>query len=289
MRPNNPSKRLRGRSRSKGGGNPLSRSYESNGPDVKIRGSALQVADKYAQLARDAQSSGDRVMAENYFQHAEHYYRIVAAAYEQSGQQQPRGDRRDEDRRDDRHRGNEQPSISGYDGMEDDDEGLRRAIRVNGNGHGNRDQDDDDEDDAPPPRRNGRRNGNGNGAHASNGNHAPSHHAAAHQHAADDDDDDDDSADAPQDLASAPQPDVTPAAEEPATVDASAETASAEDGEGEDSGDDAKPKKAAKPRTPRRRTATTPRTRAPRTRRTAAAADAGGDGAPAAAESGEPN
>ena len=101
MRPNNPSKRLRGRSRSKGGGNPLSRSYESNGPDVKIRGSALQVADKYAQLARDAQSAGDRVMAENYFQHAEHYYRIVAAAYEQNGQQQPR------QQRDDDQKGNE--------------------------------------------------------------------------------------------------------------------------------------------------------------------------------------
>jgi hypothetical protein len=56
---------------------------ESNGPDVKIRGSAQQIAEKYATLARDAQSSGDRVMAENYLQHAEHYNRIIAAAQAQ--------------------------------------------------------------------------------------------------------------------------------------------------------------------------------------------------------------
>jgi hypothetical protein len=48
--------------------------YESNGPDVKIRGTASHVAEKYLQLARDAQSSGDPVAAENYYQHAEHYF-----------------------------------------------------------------------------------------------------------------------------------------------------------------------------------------------------------------------
>jgi hypothetical protein len=53
--------------------------FDSNGPDVRIRGNAYQVHEKYLQLARDAQSSGDRVAAENYFQHAEHYYRIIAA------------------------------------------------------------------------------------------------------------------------------------------------------------------------------------------------------------------
>ena len=65
------------------GPNPLSRNYESNGPDVKIRGSAQQIAEKYAALARDAMSSGDRVIAENYLQHAEHYNRIIAAAQAQ--------------------------------------------------------------------------------------------------------------------------------------------------------------------------------------------------------------
>ena len=78
---NNNNKRMRGRNRK--GPNPLTRSYESNGPDVKIRGSAQQIAEKYLTLARDAQSSGDRVMAENYLQHAEHYNRIIAAAQAQ--------------------------------------------------------------------------------------------------------------------------------------------------------------------------------------------------------------
>jgi hypothetical protein len=77
------------------GPNPLTRSYESNGPDVKIRGSAQQVAEKYTTLARDAQSAGDRVMAENYLQHAEHYNRIIAAAMAQQAMQQQR-DFRDE-------------------------------------------------------------------------------------------------------------------------------------------------------------------------------------------------
>jgi hypothetical protein len=87
----NGQKRMRGRNR-KGGGhhqNPLSRMYESSGPDVKIRGTASHVAEKYLQLARDAQSSGDPVAAENYYQHAEHYFRLIAAAQEQFRQSQP--------------------------------------------------------------------------------------------------------------------------------------------------------------------------------------------------------
>jgi Domain of unknown function (DUF4167) len=70
----------------KGGGhhhNPLSRSFESNGPDVKIRGTPAHIAEKYITLARDAQSSGDPVLAENYLQHAEHYSRIIMAYREQ--------------------------------------------------------------------------------------------------------------------------------------------------------------------------------------------------------------
>ena len=78
------------------GPNPLTRSYESNGPDVKIRGTAQQIAEKYTTLARDAQSSGDRVMAENYLQHAEHYNRIIMAAQAQMPQP-PVRDMRDED------------------------------------------------------------------------------------------------------------------------------------------------------------------------------------------------
>lgn len=89
--------RQRGRNSNNGGRkhqNPLSRNYESNGPDVKVRGTAAHIAEKYVQLARDAQASGDSVMAENYFQHAEHYFRIISAAqpqmaprYDQFGQE----------------------------------------------------------------------------------------------------------------------------------------------------------------------------------------------------------
>ncbi len=74
-----------------GGGHNPNRTFDSSGPEVKIRGSAANVYEKYLQLARDANSSGDRVMAENYLQHAEHYYRIMAAqaqAQQQYQQQQ---------------------------------------------------------------------------------------------------------------------------------------------------------------------------------------------------------
>src|SRR5437588_363568 len=85
---NGQNKRMRGRNRGKSH-NPLTRVYESNGPDIKIRGTANHVADKYVQLARDAQASGDPVAAENYFQHAEHYLRMIAAAQEQFRQANP--------------------------------------------------------------------------------------------------------------------------------------------------------------------------------------------------------
>ena len=106
MRPNqqnNNKNRSRGRNNNGGRkhGNPLSRNYESNGPDVKVRGNAAHVAEKYLQLARDAQSSGDSVMAENYLQHAEHYFRIISAA-QQAQQAQFRGEvQQDEDDFDD--------------------------------------------------------------------------------------------------------------------------------------------------------------------------------------------
>ena len=71
------------------GQNPMTRVFESNGPDIKIRGTASHVAEKYVQLARDARSSGDPVASENYYQHAEHYFRLIATAQEQFRQNQP--------------------------------------------------------------------------------------------------------------------------------------------------------------------------------------------------------
>jgi hypothetical protein len=80
-------RRGRGRNNNrKGHHNPLSRSFESNGPDVKIRGTPAHIAEKYISLARDAQSTGDPVLAENYLQHAEHYSRIIMAYREQFNQ-----------------------------------------------------------------------------------------------------------------------------------------------------------------------------------------------------------
>ena len=105
-----PQKRSRGRN---GGGNPFhngqnrgggggggprpphrSQTFDSNGPSVKIRGNAYQVFERYLALAREAQSSGDRIAAENFYQHAEHYFRVMNANGEalqrqQQQQQQP--------------------------------------------------------------------------------------------------------------------------------------------------------------------------------------------------------
>ena len=83
-------KRSRGRGRRQQ--NPVNRSYDSNGPDVRVRGTASQVYDKYQALARDAMSAGDRVVAENYLQHAEHYYRIVLSHQPPQTEQTPTSD-----------------------------------------------------------------------------------------------------------------------------------------------------------------------------------------------------
>jgi len=83
----NSRQRSRGR-RPSSGGNSANKVYDSNGPDVRVRGSAQTVADKYLQLAGDAQSQGDRIKTESYFQHAEHYLRIVAANQAANAQKQ---------------------------------------------------------------------------------------------------------------------------------------------------------------------------------------------------------
>ena|SRR5215472_9502531 len=67
-----------------------SQSFESNGPNVKIRGNAYQVFERYIAMAREAQASGDRVAAENLYQHAEHYFRIMQAQGDGQQHGQPR-------------------------------------------------------------------------------------------------------------------------------------------------------------------------------------------------------
>jgi hypothetical protein len=86
---NGQNKRMRGRNNHRKSHNPMARVFESNGPDVKIRGNPSHIAEKYIQLARDAQASGDPIAAENYFQHAEHYFRVIASAQEQFRQNNP--------------------------------------------------------------------------------------------------------------------------------------------------------------------------------------------------------
>src|SRR5437870_5276031 len=98
MRPGQ-NKRSRGRkggggphhNRPRGGGMPHRiQSFDSNGPNVKIRGNAYQVFERYVALAREAQASGDRVAAENLYQHAEHYFRVMNAQGEGQSHGQPR-------------------------------------------------------------------------------------------------------------------------------------------------------------------------------------------------------
>jgi hypothetical protein len=158
------------------GPNPLTRSYESNGPDVKIRGSAQQIAEKYTTLARDAQSSGDRVMAENYLQHAEHYNRIIAAAQAQLAIQQARDtrDETDEDGEDGQRsegmaangsREHRQQYANDGSGSQPVIEGTPAELAYNNshhNGAGEQPQ---------PPAANGA--GNGEGEHVSGEEHTP--------------------------------------------------------------------------------------------------------------------
>jgi len=106
-----PNRRSRSRNSGKrpGGRN----NFESNGPDVKVRGTAQQVLEKYLALGRDATSSGDRIAAESYFQHAEHYYRI-ANADGQGGNNQGANNQGRRDRFENRSSGNgQQPAASG--------------------------------------------------------------------------------------------------------------------------------------------------------------------------------
>ncbi|ADM10242.1 hypothetical protein PB2503_10974 [Parvularcula bermudensis HTCC2503] len=94
------SKRGRNSNRRRQGGNNPNRSFDSTGPEVKIRGTATQIYDKYQALARDAASSGDRIRAESLLQHAEHYFRMMKAMQTASekaeeNRQASQGDRND--------------------------------------------------------------------------------------------------------------------------------------------------------------------------------------------------
>lgn len=93
MRHGSVNRRPRGRGKGGQRGGQRMQVFDSNGPDVRIRGTAHQVAEKYEALAKDAASSGDRILAESYLQHAEHYQRTINAWAEQNGEQPQRNDR----------------------------------------------------------------------------------------------------------------------------------------------------------------------------------------------------
>ncbi len=121
----------RGRNqRRRQGANP-NRALDSNGPEVRIRGTAQQIYDKYLTLARDASSAGDRVKAENYLQHAEHYFRVLRAMQPTQQPQQDNGSDVDAD--------GDQPSVS-----------ESRDARGGRKSNGGADDSDNAEDDAPP-------------------------------------------------------------------------------------------------------------------------------------------
>lgn len=132
------------RSRGRGGNNggrrqniPLRhQTFDSNGPDVRIRGNAFQVHEKYLALARDAQSSGDRIAAENYFQHAEHYFRIINQFNDMNGD----GSRPRTGRYDTNGNGSSHPQGNGH------------GNGHGGNGFGGDPDDHDDDDGIPEPR-----------------------------------------------------------------------------------------------------------------------------------------
>tara|TARA_Y100001936_G_scaffold253516_1_gene318659 strand:- start:21510 stop:22010 length:501 start_codon:yes stop_codon:yes gene_type:complete len=107
---------------------------DSNGPDVKVRGSVQQVVDKYLALAREATTGGDPVKAENYYQHAEHYFRVLSA----NGGGDNRQDKQQRNNRNDRNNANGQhaaangANTNGANGHANEEE--KPATAVNGNG-----------------------------------------------------------------------------------------------------------------------------------------------------------
>ena len=139
---NGPNKRMRSRNNNNNNNNsnnnhrhkshnPMTRVYESNGPDVKIRGTPPHIAEKYVQLARDAHV-GDPVSAENYYQHAEHYFRLIAAAQEQFRQNNPHLPRPENEPRDD--------GFGGDDDGDDEDIGQQQPAATGASAYGTRER-----------------------------------------------------------------------------------------------------------------------------------------------------
>ena len=85
-------------------GNVVNRVFDSSGPEGKVRGTPQQIIDKYNQLARDSQLSGDRVATENFQQHAEHYMRLLSVAQKEQDAKREEQERHNRERQADRDR-----------------------------------------------------------------------------------------------------------------------------------------------------------------------------------------
>ena len=142
-------RRPRGRNNNNNRGrhqNPRNQTFDSNGPEGRVRGSATQVLDRYLAQARDAQAAGDGVLAENLFQHAEHYYRVLSAANAQFEQQQRERQANYEERRGPRNEGGD----GQRDGEAKDGEGDNRESKAEDAPRAA--EADAEQDDAPKPR-----------------------------------------------------------------------------------------------------------------------------------------
>ncbi|WP_375227918.1 DUF4167 domain-containing protein [Roseobacter sp. S98] len=98
------SKSNRNRSNNNQGGNVVNRVFDSSGPEGKVRGTPQQIIEKYNQLARDAQLSNDRVAAENFQQHAEHYTRMLSEAQREIEARREEQERQNRERQAERDR-----------------------------------------------------------------------------------------------------------------------------------------------------------------------------------------
>ena len=137
MRQGHNSKRSRGRSGGRRNGSPRHQSFDSNGPSIRIRGNAHQVYEKYLQLARDANVAGDRITAENMYQHAEHYYRLINVE-DGDSQRQHRGDGADQrqNQRNAQNGPNGSPSVS--DGGQHGEQASQSETAAGLNGSGDK-------------------------------------------------------------------------------------------------------------------------------------------------------
>jgi hypothetical protein len=152
MRQGSGSRRSRGRPNGKRSfGQGPNRSFESNGPGVKLRGTAAQVFDKYLSLARDASTSGDRVSAENFYQHAEHYYRLHSTfnAEQKLRTESEQADDEEQRYQQEENRGNGEAQTSSGATVEKAESSNASEVETANSSPDSSDQSDDDGEDSP--------------------------------------------------------------------------------------------------------------------------------------------